>query len=71
VLAETGAGIASEPGNAAALAQSVESLAAMSGDERARMGAAGTEYVSTHFHRGRLAASYLELLREAAAEGRR
>jgi glycosyltransferase involved in cell wall biosynthesis len=71
VLAETGAGLAAEPGNAQALAHNVTRLAAMSADERARMGTAGVTYVSTHFHRGRLAERYLDLLREAAAEGRR
>lgn len=71
VLAESGAGLSAPPGDAVGLARLVTTAAAMSDAQRAGMGAAGTAYVTTHFHRGRLAERYLDLLRDAAAERRR
>jgi glycosyltransferase involved in cell wall biosynthesis len=71
VLRESGAGVASVPGDAAGLAEAIRGLASSSNDHLAAMGAAGTEYVATHFHRGVLADRYLALLRAMAAEGGR
>jgi glycosyltransferase involved in cell wall biosynthesis len=71
VLDQCGAGLSAPPGDATALAAKIAEAAAMSPAARQAMGAAGTRYVATHFHRGVLADRYLDLLRAAAAEGHR
>jgi hypothetical protein len=68
-LRASGAGIASAPGDVAALADAMVRMASRPPEELAVMGRGGVEYVATHFHRGVLAERYLVLLRAAAAEG--
>jgi glycosyltransferase involved in cell wall biosynthesis len=61
LLIEADCGFAFEPGNDAALAAAVLTLAAASA-ECARLGANGRRYVLEHFDRRLLAHDYLEIL---------
>ncbi len=70
VLESSGAGWAVRPGDAAALADAIGRLAALSRGERAQMGARGVDYVADRFHRGVLALRYLEVLTAVAGEAR-
>ncbi|MGB0712420.1 MAG: glycosyltransferase family 4 protein [Gammaproteobacteria bacterium] len=51
VIEESGAGVATPPGDASALAQSITHLADMPRDEREEMGQAGLDYYRAHFDR--------------------
>ncbi len=65
-LEESGAGWSVPPGDGAALAEALARLAGLPATERAAIGARGTRYVGERFHRGVLAARYLEVLKAAA-----
>jgi glycosyltransferase involved in cell wall biosynthesis len=65
VLDRAGAGIAVEPGNAAALAATIARLASDE-HQRARMGLAGARFVAREFSRPVWATRYLTLLSELA-----
>jgi len=54
IVAESGAGLTSEPGNPAALAEAVLTLYNMSPTERANMGKAGRRYFEQEFDQGQL-----------------
>ena len=66
VLAASGAGWSVPPGDGEALARALSQLVHRPAGERAAMGARGTRYVNERFHRGALAARYLDVLRVAA-----
>ncbi len=65
-LEAAGAGWAVPPGDAEALANAILRLAALPAAARIKMGELGARYVVERFHRGALAARYLDLLRAAA-----
>lgn len=69
LLEEADCGLAFEPGNDAALVAAIERLAAMSPEERRRLGENGRRYVLAHYDRRRLADDYLAVLERVA--GRR
>lgn len=64
LLEEAGAGIATEPENAEALAAAVQRLAADPA-LRARLGARGAEHVRRHYDRAALAHRYIDVLESA------
>jgi glycosyltransferase involved in cell wall biosynthesis len=67
-LERAGAGIAVEPGSAAALVNAITMLAGDAGARRT-MGRAGSEFVSREFSRAAWARRYIDVL--AAANGER
>ncbi len=68
VLERAGAGIAVQPGNAAAMAAAIACLAS-DPHQRARMGQAGGSFVAREFSRPLWAARYLSLLSQLPAAG--
>jgi glycosyltransferase involved in cell wall biosynthesis len=68
VLEQAGAGVAVQPGDAAAMAAAIACLAADRA-ERARMGQAGASFVAREFSRALWAAHYLSLLSQLPAAG--
>ncbi|MEX1071666.1 MAG: glycosyltransferase family 4 protein [Anaerolineales bacterium] len=66
VVENAEAGIFVRPGNAAALAEAIRSLAADPGRAK-RMGKAGREYLEKHFERGALAKEMEGVIKETAA----
>jgi glycosyltransferase involved in cell wall biosynthesis len=67
VLEAAEAGIATPPGDARALAEAIERLAAAAPEERARLGANGRAYLGTHFDRQTVLDQYERLLVELGA----
>lgn len=65
IINEAGAGVATTPGDATELARAVESMAALSPDERAAMGRTARTYYDTHFSES-VAGDALETLLESA-----
>ena len=70
LVRETGCGVVTEPGDAEALRDAVESLAADPAAAR-RMGANGRAFAVEHFNRSKIAARLGELLLETASGERR
>ncbi len=68
IVAESGGGIATPPGDAAALADAIEHLLVLPQDKRLEMGRRARAYAAAHYDRTTLADRYLELLRRTAAE---
>jgi len=68
VLEDAGAGIAVQPGNAAAMAAAIACLAS-DPHQRARMGQDGGSFVAREFSRALWAARYLSLLSQLSAAG--
>lgn len=71
VVQEAAAGLTSPAGEPRALADNVLRLAAMSAEERERMGRAGAEYAQREFSRDRLMDRVEGALRDIAARARR
>src|SRR5690606_7007190 len=67
IVAASGAGVVTAPGDAEAIAGAITRFAKMSAAERAALGANGRPYVAEHYSRERLAGRYLEILQEVAA----
>jgi colanic acid biosynthesis glycosyl transferase WcaI len=63
IVEESGGGVVAPPGDPRAIADAVLATLRRPAEERARMGAAGREYVSTHYAREALAARYLDILK--------
>lgn len=68
IVDQSGGGLVSPPGDAAALADAVLRLSRMSADERGLLGRRGREYVARNFDRGVLADHYLTILNRAAGK---
>lgn len=66
IMEESGGGMVSPPGDAAAMADAILALRARGREERAQMGRRGREYVVRHYSRDALAARYLEILSRVA-----
>ena len=64
IALESGCAKSVMPEDHAALAEAVRNMAAMSPDERAKMGESGRTFVSEKFNRGKLAEIFLEKLKE-------
>jgi glycosyltransferase involved in cell wall biosynthesis len=69
VVASADAGLTSAPGDAAAIARSVTTLAASGRDDRDRLGANGRRYLREHFNRDRIIDRYEEVLSSVVATG--
>lgn len=70
VVEEAGAGLVSQAGDAASLAANVRRMAAMSPEERERLGANGRRYAENHFDRERLFDRLEEWINEVVYEER-
>jgi|SRR5690625_1079800 len=62
IVARSGAGMVSPPGDAQAMAEGITRLLALDGAERREMGRRGREYVERHYNREALADEYLRIL---------
>ena len=71
IVAESGAGLVTPPGDAEAMAEGILETRQMSREQRLESGRRGRAYVATHYSREVLASRYLEILRSVAAGGRR
>jgi colanic acid biosynthesis glycosyl transferase WcaI len=67
IVEESGAGIVAPPGNTAAIADAIVSMARLPAEARAAMGARGRRFVSLNYNRDTVAAGYLEFLAGIAA----
>jgi glycosyltransferase involved in cell wall biosynthesis len=68
ILREAGAGLVVAPGDAAALADAVRQLAALSASELEKLGASGRNYFSANFSNAQLTAALVETLSRAAQQ---
>ena len=68
IVQASGGGTTVEPGNAAAIAQGILRLRAMTSSERAAMGEKGREYVLANYRRESLADRYLDVLHDVASQ---
>jgi glycosyltransferase involved in cell wall biosynthesis len=66
VLAESGAGVVTPPGDAAALAAGILEARAIRAEQRAAMGRAGRAYVAARYSRSAIADRYFDLLAQVA-----
>lgn len=70
IVRMSGGGLVASPGDPSAIAQGILELLRRDPHELRVMGRRGRRYVAEHYERGRLAARYLELLREVAGYAR-
>lgn len=66
IVADSGGGSVVEPGNPEAIARGIDEMSTRAEAEIQKMGRLGRAYVTEHYSRDRLAASYLEVLARVA-----